>query len=124
MLDSPDVASLTLAKHPFKTLYYFSCSIASGTASAAHFVATHPVTLGVALPILLLYAAAKGLGLYVDATGTLEVRVLVTCMPVQQFLAGPIQHAGAHAAAPLALQVHAPRFFASVLVAIQQHVRL
>lgn len=78
MLDSPDVASLTLAKHPFKTLYYFSCSIASGTASAAHFVATHPVTLGVALPILLLYAAAKGLGLYVDATGTLEEWVLYT----------------------------------------------
>lgn len=73
MLDSPDVASLTLARHPFKTLYYFSCSVASGTASAAHFVATHPVTLGIALPILLLYASAKGLGLYSDATGLLEV---------------------------------------------------
>jgi hypothetical protein len=95
MLDSPDVASLTLAKHPFKTLYYFSCSVASGTASAAHFVATHPVTLGIALPILLLYAAAKGLGLYVDATGALEVRELIMCMPVQQFLAGPINHAEA-----------------------------
>lgn len=73
-LDSPQVASLTLARHPFKTLYYFSCSVASGTASAAHFVATHPVTLGIALPVLLLYASAKGLGLYPDATGLLEVR--------------------------------------------------
>lgn len=73
MLESPEVASLTLARHPFKTLYYFSCSVASGTAQAAHFVATHPVTLGVALPIVLLYAAAKGLGLYTDATGALEV---------------------------------------------------
>lgn len=72
--DSPDVSSLTLARHPFKTLYYFSCSVATGTASAAHFIATHPVTLGMALPILLLYAGAKALGLYGDATGMLEVR--------------------------------------------------
>lgn len=78
MLDSPDVASLTLARHPFKTLYYFSCSVASGTASAAHFVATHPVTLGIALPVLLLYVAAKGLGLYTDATGTLEVSMVTS----------------------------------------------
>lgn len=68
------MSSLTLARHPLKTLYYFSCSVASGTASAAHFVATHPVTLGIALPILLLYASAKGLGLYPDVTGSLEVR--------------------------------------------------
>jgi hypothetical protein len=74
MFDSPGVAHLTLARHPFKTLYYFSCSVANGTASAAHFIATHPVTLGMALPILLLYAGAKVLGLYGDATGLLEVR--------------------------------------------------
>lgn len=82
-LESPDVASLTLARHPWKTLYYFSCSVASGTASAAHFVATHPVTLGVALPVLLLYAVAKALGLYVDATGALEVRMSAVPAPAR-----------------------------------------
>lgn len=73
-MQSPDVTSLTLARHPFRTLYYFACSVASGTAGAAHFIATHPVTLGVALPVVLLYITAKGLGLYTDATGVLEVR--------------------------------------------------
>lgn len=98
MFDSPDVDSLTLARHPFKTLYYFSCSVASGTASAAHFVATHPVTLGIALPILLLYTTAKGLGLYPDATGELEVRHTAghtACMATAAAAAG-LQHACIH----------------------------
>lgn len=77
-MDAPDVASLTLARHPFKTLYYFSCSVASGTASAAHFVATHPVTIWVALPLLLLYTAAKSLALYPDATAAVDVSNLLS----------------------------------------------
>lgn len=75
MWQSEEVASLTLARHPFKTLYYFSCSVASGTASAAHFVATHPLTLGLALPLLVCYVAAKGLGYADDTTAAVEVRL-------------------------------------------------
>lgn len=73
MWESPDIASLTLARSPLRTLYYFSCSVASGTASAAHFVATHPITLGLALPLLAFYSAAKGLGYSEDTTALIEV---------------------------------------------------
>ncbi|WIA38664.1 hypothetical protein OEZ86_001971 [Tetradesmus obliquus] len=72
MWESPDIASLTLARSPLRTLYYFSCSVASGTASAAHFVATHPITLGLALPLLAFYSAAKGLGYSEDTTALIE----------------------------------------------------
>jgi hypothetical protein len=74
MWESPDIASLTLARSPVRTLYYFSCSVASGTASAAHFVATHPITLGLALPLLAFYSASKGLGYAEDTTALIEVR--------------------------------------------------
>jgi hypothetical protein len=73
MWESPDVASLTLARSPLRTLYYFSCSVASGTASAAHFVATHPITLGLALPLLAFYSASKGLGYAEETTALIEV---------------------------------------------------
>jgi hypothetical protein len=73
MWESPDVASLTLARSPLRTLYYFSCSVASGTASAAHFVATHPITLGLALPLLAFYSASKGLGYAEESTALIEV---------------------------------------------------
>eukprot|EP00879_Flechtneria_rotunda_P014530 GHRR01015185.1.p1 GENE.GHRR01015185.1~~GHRR01015185.1.p1 ORF type:complete len:285 (+),score=76.87 GHRR01015185.1:269-1123(+) len=72
MLNSPDVASLTLARSPFRTLYYFGCSVASGTASAAHFVATHPVTIGLALPLLLFYGVSKGFGYAEETTAGME----------------------------------------------------
>eukprot|EP00879_Flechtneria_rotunda_P027018 GHRR01028876.1.p1 GENE.GHRR01028876.1~~GHRR01028876.1.p1 ORF type:complete len:122 (+),score=31.57 GHRR01028876.1:578-943(+) len=78
MLNSPDVASLTLARSPFRTLYYFGCSVASGTASAAHFVATHPVTIGLALPLLLFYGVSKGFGYAEETTAGMEVGVCCT----------------------------------------------
>jgi membrane protein YqaA with SNARE-associated domain len=72
MWDTPEVSQLTLVRSPFKTLYYFSCSVASGTASAAHFIATHPITLGLALPLLVFYSVAKGAGYAADTTTLFE----------------------------------------------------
>lgn len=74
MWDSPEVTGLTLLRSPVKTLYYFSCSVAHGTASAAHFVATHPITLGLALPLFLAYGSAKAVGYAEDTTQLVEVR--------------------------------------------------
>lgn len=73
MWDTPEVSNLTLARSPLKTLYYFSCSVASGTASAAHFIATHPLTLGLALPLFLFYGIAKGVGYAEETTALFEV---------------------------------------------------
>ncbi|KAF8059178.1 hypothetical protein HT031_005350 [Scenedesmus sp. PABB004] len=72
MWDSPEVTGLTLARSPLRTLYYFGCSVASGTAQAAHFVATHPVTLCVALPVVLFYAGARGAGAYGATTDAMQ----------------------------------------------------
>eukprot|EP00878_Enallax_costatus_P006050 GHUV01006346.1.p1 GENE.GHUV01006346.1~~GHUV01006346.1.p1 ORF type:complete len:425 (+),score=83.33 GHUV01006346.1:975-2249(+) len=72
MWDSPEVKNLTLLRSPLRTLYYFSCSVASGTKSAAHFTATHPVTLGVALPLLLFYVISKSVGYAEHTTALFE----------------------------------------------------
>jgi len=73
MREPHDVANLTLARSPIRTLYYFSCSVISGTASAAHFVATHPVNLWIALPLVAFYVIAKGLGYAPSTTEAMEV---------------------------------------------------
>jgi hypothetical protein len=65
---------LTLLKAPLQTLYYFSCSVASGLASAAHFVATHPFTLFLALPTLLTYLFCLITGSATEYTEAAEVR--------------------------------------------------
>lgn len=65
---------LTLARAPLRTLYYFGWSVASGLRDAAHFVATHPVTLFMALPALAYYGAAKAFGYAPAHTEAMEVR--------------------------------------------------
>lgn len=65
---------ITLGTAPLRTLYWFSRSVVTGARDAAHFVATHPVTLFIALPALLYYGAAKSLGYAPQATGRMEVR--------------------------------------------------
>lgn len=70
----PREPPLTLGRAPLRTLYYFGWSIASGVRDAAHFVATHPVTLFLALPALVYYCAAKALGYSPATTSLMEVR--------------------------------------------------
>jgi hypothetical protein len=80
-LQPPDVqASLTLARAPLRTLYFFGCSVGSGTASAARFVATHPLTLGLALPLLLFYGGAKAVGTHPDTTAAIDVSRSRECL--------------------------------------------
>jgi len=66
---------LTLARAPLQTLYWFSLSVAYGLRDAAHFVATHPVTLFLALPLLAYYGAAKMVGYNPGSTELMEVRL-------------------------------------------------
>jgi hypothetical protein len=63
---------ITLARAPLQTLYWFGRSVAGGLRDAAHFVATHPVTLFIALPALAYYAAAKATGYAPAHTDTME----------------------------------------------------
>lgn len=65
--------NMTLLRSPFKTLYYFGGSVGAGLASAATFVATHPVTLYLALPAIASYVACKGAGAVPDLTEGIEV---------------------------------------------------
>jgi hypothetical protein len=66
---------ITLARAPLQTLYWFGASAACGARDAARFVATHPVTLFLALPALAYYGAAKGLGYDEGTTELMEVGV-------------------------------------------------
>lgn len=53
---------LTLWRSPGKTLYYFSCSVASGLLSAFKFMASHSMTIYILFPILCLYTLSKASG--------------------------------------------------------------
>lgn len=64
---------LTLLRHPFKTLYYFGCSVAYGLSAAAHYLATHPITVFLALPAILFYVTATSLGMFPEATSAMQV---------------------------------------------------
>lgn len=68
---------LSLTRAPLRTLYYFGWSVATGLRDAAHFTATHPVTLYAALPVVVLYIIAKALGLLPTVTSLAEVCVHV-----------------------------------------------
>ncbi|KAI8471894.1 MAG: hypothetical protein J3K34DRAFT_226103 [Monoraphidium minutum] len=68
----PREPPLTLGRAPLRTLYYFGWSAASGLRGAAHFVATHPVTLFLALPALAYYGGAKTLGYAPASTALME----------------------------------------------------
>jgi hypothetical protein len=70
----PREPPITLARAPLRTLYYFAWSVASGLRDAAHFVATHPLTLFMALPLLAYYVTAKALGYAPAHTALMEVR--------------------------------------------------
>jgi hypothetical protein len=50
---------LTLRRNPRQTIAHFGRFCAEGLADAAHFCATHPLTLYLALPLLALYAGCK-----------------------------------------------------------------
>ena len=76
---------LTLLRSPIRTLYYFSCSVTSGLASAAHFVATHPFTLFLALPTLLSYLVCVVTGSATEYTAAAEVCSLDTCTDFMLF---------------------------------------
>ncbi|KIY95916.1 hypothetical protein MNEG_12045 [Monoraphidium neglectum] len=68
----PREPPITLARAPLRTLYYFAWSVASGLRDAAHFVATHPLTLFMALPLLAYYVTAKALGYAPAHTALME----------------------------------------------------
>jgi hypothetical protein len=69
----PREPPLTLGRAPLRTLYWFGLSVVYGLRDAAHFVATHPVTLFLALPALFYYGAARALDYNPASTDLMEV---------------------------------------------------
>ncbi|KAG2502028.1 hypothetical protein HYH03_000522 [Edaphochlamys debaryana] len=67
------IRNLTLFKQPLRTIYYFLQYAIVGLYNGAKWLASHPVTLMLVLPALLLYAGAKYAGLHQELIWEIEL---------------------------------------------------